>query len=331
MKFGALTRDGGVLESADGAARTAAIVVAAALSVLALSPGFADPLYKYRGEEGDWIYSDRPVAGDEPVEIRVLPSGPAIPEVTVSHSLVDRRLQLTATNSYYAPVELVLGIVALAHAVPPGPDQPLRFILAPQSDTELFALAAIDAPAVPDIRYRYAWLAGDPASEHRPERAYRVPYAVSASFRVSQAYPETPTHTTASSRYAVDIEMPIGTDIHAARGGTVFEVASTHFRGGLDLDNDKDAANLIRILHDDGTYAIYAHLNWNTIRVQPGDVVSRGQYIADSGNTGFSSGPHLHFAVLRNRGMQIESIPVVFEGPNGSEVVPSTGAQLASY
>jgi murein DD-endopeptidase MepM/ murein hydrolase activator NlpD len=139
------------------------------------------------------------------------------------------------------------------------------------------------------------------------------------------------THNTPDSRYAVDIAMPIGTDIHAARGGIVFEVASTNFRGGVDRERDAATANIVRILHDDGTHAVYAHLNLNSIRVQAGDEVERGEYIADSGNTGFSSGPHLHFAVLRNVGMRIESVPVTFEGPNTAEIQPTAGNALTAY
>jgi murein DD-endopeptidase MepM/ murein hydrolase activator NlpD len=111
----------------------------------------------------------------------------------------------------------------------------------------------------------------------------------------------------------------------------VVEVASSNFRGGTELSMDDAKANLVRILHDDGTFAVYAHLNWNTIRVQPGDEVERGEYIADSGNTGFSSGPHLHFVVMRNRGLRLESVPVVFEGPNSSLIAPVTGLQLTAY
>ena len=87
----------------------------------------------------------------------------------------------------------------------------------------------------------------------------------------------------------------------------------------------------MRILHDDGTYAIYAHLNTNSIRVKPGDKVRRGQYIADSGNTGFSSGPHLHFAVVRNVGMEIQSLPVIFAGQNEATVLPTYGSILTAY
>jgi len=87
----------------------------------------------------------------------------------------------------------------------------------------------------------------------------------------------------------------------------------------------------VRILHDDGTIAVYAHLNRNSIRVRPGERVRAGQYIADSGNTGLSSGPHLHFAVQRNAGMRIEALPVEFEGPNSRSIVPATGNVLTAY
>ena len=87
----------------------------------------------------------------------------------------------------------------------------------------------------------------------------------------------------------------------------------------------------MRILHDDGTYAVYAHLNWNSIRVRVGDYVDRGEYIADSGNTGFSSGPHLHFVVVRNSGMSVDSVPVSFAGADQSPVAAGTGQVLTAY
>lgn len=294
-------------------------------------PAYAQSLYKYRGPDGDWVYSDHAPPKDETVEVRDLPGGPVNPRVTVAHRFADGRLQLAATNDYHAPVELILGIDDLQDAERPDPLQSLRWVLAANSETEIMSLGATANAATPRIVYRYTWLAGDPATEHAPDRPYRAPFAVARAFPVSQAFPHAVTHTGADSRHAVDIVMPVGTGVYAARGGIVFEVTSTNFRGGLDPERDARAANLVRILHDDGTYAEYAHLNWNSIRVKPGDRVSRGEYIADSGNTGFSSGPHLHFAVIRNAGMRIESVPLVFEGADGSEVTPQTGTRLTAY
>jgi len=123
----------------------------------------------------------------------------------------------------------------------------------------------------------------------------------------------------------------VGTDIVAARSGIVFDVSSTNFKGGTDADQYANLANFVRILHDDGTYAVYAHLNWNSIRVRPGERVQAGQYIADSGNTGFSSGPHLHFAVQKNMGMRVDSLPVAFRGANAAQVRPTTGQLLTAH
>lgn len=329
---------GGGSTSAEQHARravTGAIAAIAAIGALAVVvPGAAaagDALYKYRGRDGEWIYADRPPEGDTAVEIRELAGGEDDPEVIVSQWRREDALELTASNGYHAPVELILGIDALANAMPLAPDQPLRFVLpALGRELPLFALKPSAAGARPEIRFRYTWIPGDPLSKHRPDGSYRVPFAVAAAYPVSQAYPHAVTHNTPGSRYAVDIRMPVGTDIYAARGGVVFEVASTHFEGGVDRAKAA-SANLVRILHEDGTFAVYAHLNWNSIRVGLGDVVVRGEYIADSGNTGFTTGPHLHFAVQRNRGMGIESLPFSFDGANGVEVVPKVGVELVAY
>jgi murein DD-endopeptidase MepM/ murein hydrolase activator NlpD len=292
---------------------------------------FAEALYKYRGPNGEWIYSDRAPQEETPVEIRELPKGMIDPKVTVYHEYSEDNFYLIARNEFYAPVEVILALDSLENLTFPPAELDRRWVVPPRSRLVLLHLKKLDPDLPADASYRHVWLPGDPASAHMPTEPYRAPFAVAGSHRISQAFPIGITHSTPDSYYAVDITMPIGTDVYAARGGTVFEVASTNFRGGIDPERDLPSANVVRILHDDGTYAVYAHLNWNTIRVQPGDRVEKGEYIADSGNTGFTTGPHLHFAVIRNKGLRLESVPFVFEGQNQREVTPETGNDLVAY
>ena len=153
-----------------------------------------------------------------------------------------------------------------------------------------------------------------------------LPYENGKSYRVLQGYGSRFSHV-GLEQYAVDFNMSVGTPVHAARAGVVARIEESSDKGCWD-DGCGAYANYIVILHDDGTHAVYAHLNWNSIRVKPGDRVQRGEYIADSGNTGFSSGPHLHFVVLRNAGLRLESVPIEFMGANSKAVVPVTGMSL---
>jgi len=291
----------------------------------------AQSMYKYRGPDGEWIFSDRQPEGGQPSEIRELPTGTAAPTVEVRHSLVDRQIRFVANNRFHAPVQLIIKLQRLVNVAAPGIDDSLSWTLPARSAMNVMALDAIADNLAPGVEYRVAWLPGDPLAQHKPTDSYRAPFAVARSFPITQAYPLSVTHTTSDSLHAIDIAMPVGTNVYAARSGIVFEVASTNYRGGLDTSREGAEANVIHILHDDGTFALYAHLNWNTIRVRPGEVVQRGEYIADSGNTGFSTGPHLHFAVMRNRGLRLESLPILFEGRDGASVQPRTGAELSAY
>ena len=74
---------------------------------------------------------------------------------------------------------------------------------------------------------------------------------------------------------------------------------------------------MVRLVHEDGAMSVYAHLKADGVLVRVGQHVRAGQQIGLSGNTGFTTGPHLHFAVQANRGMRLESIPFRMRGPQG--------------
>jgi murein DD-endopeptidase MepM/ murein hydrolase activator NlpD len=123
--------------------------------------------------------------------------------------------------------------------------------------------------------------------------------------------------------------MPEGTPVCAARAGVIMDVADDFFEGGRSADRYGTRANYVRVLHSDGTMAVYAHLQGETVRVRVGAKVAAGQVLAHSGNTGYSSGPHLHFAVERNAGMRLESVSFSFREASGRLVEPVTGMHLS--
>lgn len=166
----------------------------------------------------------------------------------------------------------------------------------------------------PNRRHWYSdsfyWTPGNMHAVH-DNPLYLLPYAEDEHYRIVQGFGGGYSHRGAS-RYAVDIAMPIGTTVHAARGGIVIDVVEKHNRGGASRRYAK-YANFITVQHSDGTTGEYYHLRKNGAIVDVGDKVSAGQPIGYSGNTGFSSLPHLHFAIYRAKSHgNYESLPFKF-------------------
>lgn len=101
---------------------------------------------------------------------------------------------------------------------------------------------------------------------------------------------------------AIDILVPLGTEIVAARGGIVVQIVDSHDEHGLGKELI-DKLNYITIEHetDDGKieYTQYAHLAKGSSRVQVGQPVFEGETIAVTGESGMMDKPHLHFIVFR--------------------------------
>ena len=130
---------------------------------------------------------------------------------------------------------------------------------------------------------------------HNDETRYRLPFQKGETYRVSQGYEGRWSHR-GQDRYAVDFAMPEGTTVCAAREGVVVDLKESSKTGGPDKKH-KDEDNYVSIAHADGTIAEYHHLKHDGVLVEIGDAVTVGQAIALSGNTGYSTLPHLHFGV----------------------------------
>lgn len=145
---------------------------------------------------------------------------------------------------------------------------------------------------------------------------YAPPFKRGYRYKVIQGYNGSYTHRSLDSRYAIDFQMPIGDTICAARKGVVVKVEDKYSRGGRNK-SFKPYANFILIYHEDGTVAQYVHLKHKGVFVKPGDLVEKEQAIGLSGNTGWSTEPHLHFSVYLPKNGKLVSIPSMFNKVSG--------------
>lgn len=210
-----------------------------------------------------------------------------------------------ADNLLAGPIEVRLDVAGGA----PPPSEPLLPARAGVTAKGSRLVARLQAPGS-----REGWtrlrLRGVPGSSNARPRdvAYRLPLAQPQAC-IDQGFEGEYSHHDAENRYALDFAVPVGTPVLAARDGVVMQLQDGYRGHGLDRARDASRANYIRILHDDGSMAVYAHLAEAGVLVGVGQRVEAGQRIGLSGNTGYSTAPHLHFAVQVNRGMQLEAIP----------------------
>lgn len=153
----------------------------------------------------------------------------------------------------------------------------------------------------------------------------RLPYNEGNSFVVIQGFHGYYSHYLDDS-YAVDWDMPEGTAVLAARAGVVLDTKEDSDRG-CPSEDCADDANYVLLDHGDGSFALYLHLEQGGVDVERGERIGQGQPLGRSGNTGFSTGPHLHLQVNDLYG---QSLPLRFEelASSGGAIYP--GAEVSS-
>ncbi len=177
----------------------------------------------------------------------------------------------------------------------------MQSVMPPVTEAELNALLPIYAPADPE-RLDLLW----------PVETRTISSAWGPRMRTKTV--RTKNQRKKRVRYkgrhrGVDLNAPIGTAVFAALDGQVV-LSGKH----------KQYGNYVVIEHGNGVATLYAHHRLNL--VQAGEIVRRGQKIAEVGRTGNSTGPHLHFE-LKIDGVQRNPLPVL----NDEEEIP---AELAA-
>ncbi len=164
------------------------------------------------------------------------------------------------------------------------------------------------------------WRYGLPnQSKTDPNYVYELPFEKNKRFKVNQSYQGKHSHNQGSeSEFAIDFGMPEGTTVCAARAGKVIVIRVDSTQGGDNRELYEDCANAVIVRHSDGTYGSYIHLRPKSALVKLGQTVTAGTPLAQSGNTGWSTTPHLHFEVYRVvSGKQLFTVPVKFRTSEG--------------
>lgn len=235
-------------------------------------------------------------------------------------------LTLELQNRRNRPTWVVLDPLELSNVKSLRPS-PALLELGP-GETRTAGLLAIEDATKP-FAYQANWkaLSGNPGAVHDDRWHYRMPFGGSSSITISQGYDGPFTHKGLGA-YALDFPMPLDTPVLAARGGTIVETVDERGASG-DPVGEYEVDNRVVIEHADGTFAIYAHLrHGGPARI--GDHVESGDLIGLSGDTGFSTGPHLHFEVFKIRGDgQRQTIPVKFWNGTAKGFTALAGVEYA--
>lgn len=289
------------------------------LLLIISTTAIAETVYKYKNAQGKWVFSDQPPPDSddfEEKEYKTKTEKVEQPQVFI-RELADKRI-LMVKNPFYAPIEVEINS--------PFCSAQKQHLVVPARQTSV-GCETVNSDLQANVRYR--WALGAPTAQSDGS-TYAIPMKAGLERRITQSFRGRFSHSQEPSLYAVDIAMPVGTDIAAARSGIVVFVKDDYHMGGS-TQFFLDKANYVRILHDDGTFADYAHILMGTATVKPGEQVKTGDVIARSGSSGFSTGPHLHFVIRRNTGFNYQSVKFVFVTDKGRAFTPQAGMMVQGY
>lgn len=259
-------------------------------------------------------------------------------QLEFEHYRSGARVTQIARNRYMTPVVMRWTLTALDNLTPvtpiegvvllPPADKP--YGLGPQVVLAELELGDHTAAYQRELAFRARF--GDPRVEPAPY-PYRLPYPTGLTFSVLQGFHGMFSHR-GSSEYAVDFDCPVATTVLAARPGIVVAANASALRSGTTHEYlDYKRTNFVIVQHDDGSLGEYMHLSPSGVEVKPGQSVTRGQPLALSGNTGYSSTPHLHFQVMTaaTDGINARSFPFkLATGPDRVEE-PVQGRRYAAW
>ncbi|ABZ93210.1 Metalloendopeptidase [Leptospira biflexa serovar Patoc strain 'Patoc 1 (Ames)'] len=202
---------------------------------------------------------------------------------------------------------------------------PILTILKGNKRKKLFQFKATQSLKKASYKIQYKWILGNYKVTHNSHYIYELPFDPKLKVRVFQGYHGKKTHT-GDNRFSIDFGLKEDDLITAARPGTVIDTEEKNNEGGFD-PKFKQSANFVKILHEDGTIAEYAHLRYMGVLVKRGQHVGTGTQLGYAGSTGYSEGPHLHFEVYQpTKSLRKKTIPTKFRTQSADSEYLSEGA-----
>jgi murein DD-endopeptidase MepM/ murein hydrolase activator NlpD len=281
-------------------------------------------IYRYQDDSGNWHFTDKK---------------PKQPSDTVNQNL---NRKSNKTNSAIRPylesspvhegyiLKIVNPLPAPVHCLALDKDQsPLIAIVEAYASSPMMTPSRdryLSFSPLKPKAYSLDCIIGRPDTEPTAY-IYAAPFSNYKPMEVTQGFKGRFSHSKPPHLHAIDIAMPIGTEITASRPGVVIGMKDDYAYAGTNSAFFYDKANYVRVYHDDGTYATYAHMLMGKVMVEIGDTVEKGQPLGLSGNSGFSTGPHLHFIIHYNHKGQVTSLPFVIN-QNEEALEPKKGMWL---
>jgi murein DD-endopeptidase MepM/ murein hydrolase activator NlpD len=303
------------------------LVTALFLTLSSQSP--AKQIYQWTDANGVVHFSDTPPpdkSAAKGLTARLIDVDPQDP-VRLRPESGQGEISYFAYNDLGGPVSLSIQLTQ-ALGISTQPRLPTLISLPSKREIPALTVKAVgSSSASTSFSLSYQWTPGDPAAQPDLSAVYRLPFRNGLAFAVHQGFGGTFSHNTPENFHALDLALPKGTEVLAARAGVVMQVQDDFYRNGLDLNKYGERANVVVILHSDGTLGVYAHLDLESVVVGVGRRVDAGALLGKSGNTGFSSGPHLHFVVQYNHHGQLKSVPFAFT-VDGAVIEPKLGMVL---
>lgn len=235
-------------------------------------------------------------------------------EVQIFSEQTDTTVNFYAKSPYYCHYTVQVKYEVFENMTSSIP-LPATFVIAPRTERQfLLSVKPLSKARSWKYKFQYRFDQGNLlTAKHNDTYVYLLPYKSNRAHKLMQGYFGKFSH---SDTHALDFEMTEGTEIVAAREGVVIGVKEDSNEGGLTPDF-MDKGNFVMIYHLDGTFGSYFHLKQNGALVQEGQTVKKGDVIGLSGNTGWSSAPHLHFEVLLPSTDIKRTVPTQFLLSNG--------------